>query len=258
LRSLLSIALAVCLISHAVLADDAPATAPAAAAQPVPALALQPGASPAPADSTETALSRETTTSRWYGWQTLATDGAALAIGGAGLVLLDNDATYKPIVRLGFVENGQQGIGGALFDIFAGIGVPIVGGVAYLVGTPIIHKIHHRGAGGFATMFESLGLRVGAASLGALVGSRLAIPSARTCNSAPVDGDSPCIQRVEGGFIGAMVGAVGASALDASLLAHDTVQAEPSEDVSVAPLLLPRGTPVAPQGATGLALSARF
>ncbi|HYV45598.1 MAG TPA: hypothetical protein VFA20_12090 [Myxococcaceae bacterium] len=77
----------------------------------------------------------------WYGWQTLALDVPALALSGAGFSL------------------ASQGnlVGGRL----------VAGGIAlYALGPPLVHLFHGRGWVGAG----DLGLRVGIALLGGLVG----------------------------------------------------------------------------------------
>src|SRR5688572_7414027 len=79
--------------------------------------------------------------SRWYGWQTLATDGAALTA-----ILLSASADQD---------------GGAL----VGLGL-----AAYALGGPIVHMAHDRAGVGVG----SLGMRIGAPLVGAAIGAEAA------------------------------------------------------------------------------------
>jgi hypothetical protein len=85
---------------------------------------------------------------RWYGWQTLLADGAAISIGVAAI------AADTP-------------------GLFAG------SAVAYLLAPPMIHLHHARGgaAGG------SLGLRLGGPLLGAVIGGGSCEESSGACAS---------------------------------------------------------------------------
>jgi hypothetical protein len=69
--------------------------------------------------------------SRWYGWQTLTVDGAALVLGLAG-------------AGLGSADGAGLALGG------------------YLLGAPTVHLVHDRAGVGLA----SLGLRIGAPLVG--------------------------------------------------------------------------------------------
>jgi hypothetical protein len=79
--------------------------------------------------------------SRWYGWQTLTTDGAALT-----LVVLSatQDQDAGPLLALGLG--------------------------AYAAGGPIVHWAHGRAGVGFG----SLGIRIGAPIVGVAIGSAMA------------------------------------------------------------------------------------
>lgn len=78
---------------------------------------------------------------RWYGWQTLATDGAAFAL---------------------FAYAGTQQFSGALPNVASTTGVAML-----LLGAPTVHWAHGR----IGTGFLSLGMRLVAPTLGAVVGS---------------------------------------------------------------------------------------
>ena len=79
--------------------------------------------------------------SKWYGWQTLASDGATLAASGITAVAIKGGTAVPAVI--------------------------LVSG--YLIPPPIIHAAH--GNGGAAA--ASLGLRVGLAGLGILTGAAI-------------------------------------------------------------------------------------
>jgi hypothetical protein len=120
----------------------------------------------------------------WYGWQTLAVDGAAFVIAGVGVVASD----------------GGQGSGGAELALLAA--------GTYVLGGPVVHFAHENGFRGLA----SLGLRVATPVVFALVGY-----AAEDCSS----GGEFC---GFGGFIiGGSLGILGAIIIDAAVLAREEV-----------------------------------
>jgi hypothetical protein len=170
----------------------------------LPALADDAPATPAPAQSSasEPAARRSSTT--WYGYQTLAMDGVALA-----LFIPDAASNYN---------SGMQGFGvGAL--------------VMYGAGAPLVHFSHgHVGKG-----FLDLGLRiiapVIAGGVGGVIGSAAYQPSPR-CQQAPPPGWQglgtavgcalePEFATLLGVEIGGLVGMVTASGVDALVIARE-------------------------------------
>jgi hypothetical protein len=123
-------------------------------------------------------------TSNWYGWQTLITDGAAL-----GIALLATDAS----------SNSQTTL------------AVLAGGGSYLLGAPIIHAAHGRLGVGVG----SLGLRVGAPIAGAMVGATLEGCGAFAGEEDPDSCDRPML-------VGFGLGVAAAIAVDASLLARES------------------------------------
>ncbi|MGC4088148.1 MAG: hypothetical protein QM756_09655 [Polyangiaceae bacterium] len=120
---------------------------------------------------------------RWYGWQTLATDGAAL-----GLFTLSIAATE-------------------MRDSSTSEVLGVMGAAAYVAGGPTVHFAHgHVGKG-----FGSLGLRVGLPVAGALTATAIA---------RPCGGDFGCIGEAALGFL---LGGVSAIAIDAAVLGHEEV-----------------------------------
>jgi hypothetical protein len=164
-----------------------------------------------------------------YAGQTLASDGAAILLTGGGLLVSG---------KWGNTSAGNAGAEALL----------IVGLTTYALGAPIIHKFHHEGWG---SSLKSLGLRVGLPVGLGLIG--VAIGYAGDSRSNDEYGWAAAVL----GFGGAILGGVAAVTLDAVLLAHEEVPVE-APRVSLAPLLLPRGTPIAPQGGEGVAFAARF
>jgi hypothetical protein len=136
---------------------------------------------PAPAD-TPRRLER-----RWYGWQTLATDGAAITL-LAGTALLTDGAPPGPLPTTGYV----------------------LGTLSYAFGGPIVHFAHGNPGWGFA----SFGLRVPApviTSLGAM-GVYCGLQPGEYCGLIGVP------------FAGAAI--LAAIAIDAAVFAYDDVPVE--------------------------------
>lgn len=127
---------------------------------------------PAPARSSE----------RWYGWQTLATDGFAAAMATTALAM----------------NNGNS-------DAFWALGIG-----SYTLGAPIIHFVHDRpwvGAGDFA-------LRLGVPFVGMFLGSKF--DDHMTC-----DWNMDCRLSDTGMIAGGLIGAAAISILDASAFTYE-------------------------------------
>lgn len=172
-----------------------------------PAVAHADESAPPPAERTAPEA-----TSTWYGYQTLATDGAALSMG------------------LGSVASGASR-SATVFGA-AGLGT-------YALGGPIVHFAHGEVSRGFV----DLGIRAAAPLVlgvgGGIIGGRTA-PSSNDADKSLANG---YVGVTQGATIGALVGAITASAIDAIFLAHDErpAQARPapaaarmSPDVNVA------------------------
>ena len=184
--------------------DEAPSPAvapPAPIAPPAPVAAspsdLPPPAPPPPPQRV------------WYGNETLLVDGASFAITvlGAGLS----------------VSSGGGGVGTAL---------GLTGTFGYLLGGPIVHWVHGHAAPGFG----DLAIRLFAPGVMAIVGI---IPGAiiggqiSSCNE---NGDVPALNcGFLWGFVaGAVVGYLGAIALDAAVLAWEPAPAAPPAGTATA------------------------
>jgi hypothetical protein len=135
----------------------------------------------------------------WYGWETIATDG------GSALAL-----------TLGTVSDNP----GAQW------GLSIAGFAGYGLGAPIMHAARGR----WKTAVADLGLRVGAVLVGGLVGLGIGTAAVSSKPACPgLTSSSSCAPflygldtQVNGMMIGAAVGAVTASVLDATVLARET------------------------------------
>jgi hypothetical protein len=167
---------------------------------------------------------RPAPTTRWYGYQTLSTDGVALGFGALALTAGSHDK-YLVVTSLGL----------------------------YGLGAPIIHFAHgHVGKG-----FGDLGMRVGMMALGAVIGGGIAYaaytPPAGCTASGGVSpsasgsvGDFglgealgcaslyPALATAFGVVLGGIVGGMGASAIDAVLLARENVPSDRGDDATPA------------------------
>jgi hypothetical protein len=122
----------------------------------------------------------------WYGWQTLLADGASFTL------LFSSLAS----------DSGQA--------------LPALGLGAFLLGGPVIHLAHDRG--GVAA--GSLALRVGLPVAGGFIG--LKASECKRVNDYSCDDPGEGLAVVVGTFLGASVGALVASGIDAAALAQKT------------------------------------
>ena len=140
----------------------------------------------------------------WYGWQTLSADGASTVVLSTGIALGSSSS--------------DGGMDAARAFLIGGLGI-------FALGAPVVNLANGepwRAAG-------SLGLRAGLPTVGFFVG----LASAPSC---PVTHDSfgPCLKGLDSAAIGALVGMIGASIADASLLAYKT---EPKREPKTAATL---------------------
>ncbi|MBX3227110.1 MAG: hypothetical protein KIT84_35760 [Labilithrix sp.] len=156
----------------------------------------------------------------WYGWQTIALDASALALVAIGAGA-DNAERAFPF--------GVAGYG------------------TYLLGAPIVHVVHDH----VGRAFGDLGIRLLAPPLTAIAGLAIA--------SAAAGGDSGTDERVDaaltGTLVGAVVGVLGASALDAGVLAWEDEPAAKAEKKTAArtgPTIAPSVAPTRSGFAAGL------
>jgi hypothetical protein len=136
------------------------------------------------ADDTPAPRSTEEEPSRWYGWQTLATDGAAVGLLTASLFTVDNDGRNSPSSALAWGALG-----------------------AYALGAPVMHFVHENPGRGLA----SFGMRVGAPIVLGFTGALL-----ENCGGG---GGDFC--GLGGALIGTSLGIIGAVAVDAAVFAYD-------------------------------------
>jgi hypothetical protein len=137
------------------------------------------------------------TRERWYGWQTLAIDGASLLLLIASSAASDSKGDASEIMA-----------GGA------------VGG--YLLGSPITHFLHDSPARGIG----SLALRAGLPIAFGYVGT--------TIEKCPPEAD---LCGLAGAILGGMLGIATAIAIDAAALGYEDVPIEPRtglQNISVA------------------------
>jgi hypothetical protein len=135
------------------------------------------------------ALAAEPGSHRWYGGQTLAVDGAAVALLVAG------------------------GLSERSFAVLAGLSA-----ATYLIGAPLVHVAHGEGTRGGGSFM----IRVGAPLLGAVIATEAIRSEPESCK---YQGESTDCQedRHHQGFagmlIGSAVGAFAATVIDAAALA---------------------------------------
>jgi hypothetical protein len=127
----------------------------------------------------------EPQSNRWYGWQTLATDGASFAL------------------VVGSISLGGGGDGGNSIS-----SVLLLGAFgAYALGGPVVHLVH----GNPGRAFASLGMRVGGPILLAFAGV-----AAENCGN---QGGDFC--GLGGALLGVTAGVITAVAVDAAVFAYD-------------------------------------
>jgi hypothetical protein len=136
----------------------------------------------------------------WYGWQVVATDGVALALSIAG----------------GAASSDNNSNANAAFFALSGI--------TYVLGGPIVHLAHHRAGTGFASLVLRVGLPVGGALMGGLIGEAVASGSHTDDQWGGLEHLETVAIAVAGG---ASVGAVAAVILDPTFLSYEERQAAP-------------------------------
>lgn len=146
---------------------------------------------------TELAVSSSSNTDkparRWYGWQTFAADGAAVALAAAA-VPLGAHAPYWPAEALGYTA-----------------------AATYALGAPVVHLVQReplKAAGSF-------GLRVG---LPITVYALLSAGSWGHCPAHSESEDEEYCQARLGALLGGVVAGVAASAIDGAVLAWKPIE----------------------------------
>lgn len=125
---------------------------------------------------------------RWYGWETLTTDGASVALVSMA-VATDNGGAQAP-----FAYGGLAG---------------------FSLGAPIVHAAHGR----WGLAAGDLGMRVGSVLLGGLIGAGIGAAAAPACSGFACIGN--LTYDTDGMLVGASIGAVTASVIDASVLSYE-------------------------------------
>jgi hypothetical protein len=127
----------------------------------------------------------------WYGWQTLTSDGSAIALGG--------------------LAYGADKAGGtSITNVFWTASV-----ATFFVGAPVIHWTHGHVGRGFGSLGLRVGLPLGAFLAGALIGNA-------ACGDS--DSDNSLVGCPVGvGAFAALAGLVAATIVDAAVLAREPV-----------------------------------
>lgn len=219
--SLLALAIGTVVTSASAQVESSPefTPAPAASAPAIePEAAPEPAAPAAPTAPSKAQPARSDRESYWYGWQTLTADGLSVMTMFAGAAVHSEGVAWV-------------GVGG------------------YFLAAPVVHGVQGR----VGVAFGSLGLRVGAPMVGAFIGYAAAGPCSASEN-AQLFG---CLFHGVGeAVVGGLIGATGAVAIDAALLAHGTRQVAPPQEsgapklTSVGPSFDPR-TRTTSLGASG-------
>ena len=166
----------------------------------------------------------EPAAARWYGWQTMASDGTAIALWAAAAYL--NDARYTS-------SHFQT------YDSLSNVSIALGFGV-YALGAPILHARR----GNWDSFGGSLLVRLGLPVAGALVG---ALAGAASCRDGGED-EVPC--PVVGGMFGIAAGGLAAMIIDAAVMAREPRKGERSAFVQ--PLVVPTS------GGAAFSLAGRF
>ncbi|HMF39352.1 MAG TPA: hypothetical protein VKQ32_01600 [Polyangia bacterium] len=161
---------------------------------------------------------------RWYGWETMASDGTAIALWAAAAYL--GDAKYTS----GSFQTYQD-----MANLTAILGVG-----AYVLGGPVLHAQR----GNWNSFGGSLVVRLGLPAAGILVG---VLAGAAACGPG-IDDEVPC--PVVGGMLGVAAGALAAMIVDSAVLAREPVERD--RGASVQPLVVPTS------GGASFALAGRF
>ena len=196
--SILATAATLMSIGGSALADEPATETPASASDAV----------GVPDEASKLAVAAPPPKEEWYGWQTLLVDGVSL---GTIPLELAPSASFARTPSASYLFLGSLS--------------------SYAFGAPLVHVAHGHWGRGVA----DLGLRVGAVAAGSLAGAALGTPSGLSSCEATFAG---CFAAGSNGLaVGAMIGAVLASLVDASLLARDTKPGEttPTRSLTWAP-----------------------
>jgi hypothetical protein len=148
----------------------------------------------------------------FYGYSILMTDLVALGVGALAVATISSSFPSSL---------GSAG------------GVLLVGsGLTYVLGGPIVHATHHK----TRTAFGSFGLRLGLPVGGALVGAMVGVGSTQGCSVDSCGAGG----IVEGGLVGFALGVVTASAIDIGVLAYEDVPKSTSPRFALVPAIDPK------------------
>ena len=136
----------------------------------------------------------------WYGWQTLLVDAATVALAAT----------------VGTVDSGDRQVE----NVIAGMVL-----VPYALGGPVVHAAH----GQWGRAGASLGLRLGAPTVGALGGY---LVGSASC-ARPDTSDVPC--AAVGAGLGLLAGGAAAIILDAAVLAYEP---EAAPNLALVPVII--------------------
>jgi len=137
----------------------------------------------------------------WYGWQTLASDGASLGLMLAGIVTAAEHA--------GLYDDETP----VMANVAATLGL-----AGYAAGAPVMHLVHERPGAAAA----SLGLRLALPLLGGALGAQ-----SQTCPPPSTSGDDYGNCGLGGLVLGLSAGVLAAVIIDATALSFERVEAEP-------------------------------
>lgn len=170
---------------------DEPAAARTTERAPTDPGAVRAAAPTAPVEASTEEAPREGKGGRWYGWQTLAVDGASMTLLLTGALVAGSSTRNEGML------GARVLVGGSL--------------LGFALGAPVVHVVN--GEPGRAA--GSLGLRVGLPAVGFMIG----LAAAPSCSSSTGE-YGPCLKVLDTAAAGAGLGMLAASMLDAWLLAH--------------------------------------
>jgi hypothetical protein len=171
-------------------------------------------------DATTTLKAQPEPERTWYGGQTLAIDGAAIALAiGAG------------------ASTQNQAVANALATMSL---------ATYVLGGPVVHLVHDRGGVAAGDLALRVALPIAGTLLGAELGNAVSPASASTCDS-----DGPCGGGLPGAIIGLGVGVLTASILDATVLAYEPAAPRNVSTHRPTPLRIAPSLALVPQGREG-------
>jgi hypothetical protein len=148
-------------------------------------------------DSTATKPKNGEPEENWYGWQTLTTDGAALAL------LLAAGATTQS-------SNAAGAFG------LASLGT-------YALGGPIVHLTHDRPGTAVGDLVVRVAVPIATTLLGGVIGNAL-VPG------SPCDSDLPCGGWIGGSILGLGAGVLTASIVDAAVFGYEPAAPKPHDE----------------------------